>query len=156
MYRPQLAYPPPPPGYEDETFHYSFDSTNTPLLGVNILAGAYANNIILPLQPDAPFICRGIQIRTVTGGGSTLDCQLKTPHGDYLATVPVPISRWLDGGGRASVTGKMRVPLEMEIECQAGSIWTLYLFNPTLGTVAPPSVTLFGVKRRRCNDRRAA
>jgi hypothetical protein len=150
-YRPQYAYPLTPAGFEDETFDYSFDQTNTPVLALPLLAGAEANDIMLPMQADAPFIARGLLIvNTTTGGGSPLNIRLKTPHGDYLATSPVPSARWANGSVRAVSTGKAKTPFEPEIKCPAGSVWTLYLQNPTTGTVTPPSVTLYGIKRRVC------
>jgi hypothetical protein len=152
-YRPQYAYPPTPAGFEDETFDYSFDQTNTPVLALPILAGGQANDIMLPLQADAPFIARGILILNTAGGGSPLNMRLKTPHGDYIATSPVPSARWANGSIRATSTGKVKIPLEPEIECPAGSVWTFYLQNPTLGSLAPPTITLYGIKRRVCNPK---
>lgn len=152
-YRPQFACSPTPPGFRDETFHYEFDSTNTPLLGQALAAGEQANNILLPLENDAIFVCRGISIR-LGNAESNLYLELKTPHGDYIATVPVPISRSFTSSG-AAVIGHVIVPLESEIECPAGSMWTLYLTNPTSGSLNPPRVTFYGVKRWK-NERRAA
>jgi hypothetical protein len=149
-YRPQYAYPLTPAGFEDETFDYSFDQTNTPVLALSILAGGEANDIMLPMQADAKFIARGLLILNVAGMGSPINIRLKTPHGDYLATSPVPSLRWASGSIRLGPTGKVKIPLEPEIECPAGSVWTLYLQNPTLGTVTAPSVTLYGIKRRVC------
>ncbi len=148
MFRPQYSYPPAPRGKEDETFHYSFDGTNTPLLGLSLAAGQYFNDIPLTLEQDAPFLCRGIKIRLATDP-SNLWAKLKTPHGDYLQTVYVPLSLWASGSGIA-VAGQLIVPMENEIECPAGSNWTLYLYNPTGDSVTPPAVTLYGVKRREC------
>lgn len=155
-YRPQYVYPPTPVGFEDEEFHYSFDSTTTPLLATAITTLAQVNDIILPLQADAPFIARGLRI-TLGTADSTLDFKLKTPAGDYMETTFVPIARYAAGGGLA-IAGRLVVPFDTEIECPAGSNWTLYLYNPTGGNVNPPAVTLFGVKRRQCNAgiRRAA
>ena len=152
-YRPQYAYPAPPPGWEDETFSYSFDGTTTPLLNVAIAAGAYANNIMLPMEQDCGFLCRAIKIGLATAS-SSLYMELKTPHGDYLSKY-VPSSNWNSGTGLA-LAGLLPVPLEEQIECPAGSVWSLFLYNPTLGSVNPPAITLYGVKRRRCADRMAA
>ena len=99
-YRPQYAYPLTPQGYEDETFDYSFDQTNTPVLALSIVAGGQANDIMLPMQADAPFIARGILILNQGGGGSPLNVRLRTPHGDYIATAPVPSARWANGSIR--------------------------------------------------------
>jgi hypothetical protein len=148
-YRPQYAYPPSPRGTEGETFHYSFDGTNTPVLALTLAAGAQANDIMLPLDPDAPFICRGIRIALGTAG-SVLDVKLKTPAGDYIETAFVPEARWAFRGGLPQV-----VALEPEVWCAAGGVWTLYLYNPAGAPVAPPAITFFGIKERFC-QRRAA
>ncbi|MGA8872456.1 MAG: hypothetical protein WB460_15015, partial [Candidatus Acidiferrales bacterium] len=147
-YRPQYAYPPPAKGIEAEVYHYSFDGTNTPVLALTLAGGTQANDIMLPLEPDAPFCCRGIRIALGTAG-SPLKVKLKTPAGDYIQTADVPSSKWAFGGG-APVVGNLVVPLEPEIWCAAGSVWTLYLFNPTAGNVNPPAITLFGIKERDC------
>lgn len=152
-YCPQYAYPPSPRGTEGETFHYSFDGTNTPVLALTLAAGAQANDIMLPLDPDAPFVCRGIRIALGTAE-SVCDVKLKTPSGDYLETAFVPSSRWAFGGG-APVLGNLVVALEAEVWCAAGGVWTLYLYNPAGAPVAPPAITFFGIKERFC-QRRAA
>jgi len=160
-YRPQFAFPPPPYGYDDEQFSYSFDGSTVPLLNAAIAAGQPANNIILLLEADAPFIARGLKIQLGTAA-STLWFQLKTPRGDYMQVVPVPIALYAGLGGGAPIAGELIVPFDAEIECPSGSNWTLYLYNPTAGNVNPPAVTLFGVKRRQCGagfqatDRRRA
>jgi len=148
MYRPQYIYPAPPPGFEDEQFSYIFDSTNTPTLVSAIATTQQIHSIPLPLESDSPFICRGIHIRLGTGH-SNLYFELKTPHGDYMQTTFVPIARYAGGSG-AAIVGFTPAPVECEVECPAGSNWTLYLYNPTTGNVTPPSITLLGVKRRLC------
>lgn len=162
-YRPQYAYPPAPLGWEDEQFHYSFDSTNTPLLSTAnaLAAGAFSNNIILPMDSEQTngkgvvFFARAIKIRLGTLH-SSLNFQLRTPHGDYMQAVPVPIALYASRIDGKSIAGQYFIPFEAEIESPAGSNWTLYLYNPTSGSVNPPSVTLVGVKRRMCGVRRAA
>jgi hypothetical protein len=156
-YRPQFAYPPPPRGFEDEQFHYSYDGATVPLLSSAnaLVAGAFANNIILPTEADAPFLARAIKIQLGTAD-STLNFQLKTPRGDYMQTTPVPIARYAGQGDGAAICGKLVIPMESEIECPPSSVWTLYLYNPTSGTVNPPAVTISGVKRRKCGGRRVA
>lgn len=153
-YRPQYAYPMPPPGYEDEQFSYTFDKTTTAALNASLAAGAQSNDIMLPTEQDAPFLCRGIRINLGTAV-STLSMQLRTPHGDYLALPYVPSSLWLAGTGIVAA-GFLVTPLEPEIECPRGSVWTAYLYNPTSGSVAAPAITLIGVKRRQCGDKRRA
>lgn len=152
-YRPQYAYPAPPPGWQDETFDYSFDGTTTPLLGVSVAAGALVNDIMLPTEQDAGFLCRAIKIGLGTAP-SNLYVILRTPHGDYLDNF-VPASNWLSPTGIA-IAGSLPVPLEEQIECPPGSVWTLFLYNPTSGSVTPPAITLYGVKRRKCQPKRRA
>lgn len=160
-YRPQFAHPPAPMGFEDEQFHYAFDGTNCPLLASTspVPAGGFSNNIILLMEADAIFICRTLAIRN-SGGSSTLWFQLKTPRGDYMQATPVPPTLYAysnAGGPPGLAAGHNRTPLEAEVECPPGSNWTLYLYNPTAAPVAPPMVTLYGVKRRKCSSvRRAA
>lgn len=158
-FRPQFAYPPPPLGMEDEQFHYSFDGTSTPLLSsANAIApGGFSNNIILPMEADALFLCRAIKIRNSTSH-SVLSFQLKTPRGDYMQSVPVPIADYASRADGAASAGHLFIPLEAEIEAPSGSNWTLYLanVNTTGGSINPPAVTFFGVKRRKCGTMRRA
>ena len=152
-YRPQFAFPSTPLGFRDDQFTYNWDGTTVPTLAGNLAAGATTNNILLPTQADAPFIARGLKIRT-GASDSTLWFQLKTPRGDYMQTVPVPIALYASKIDGAAIAGRYLVPFDSEIEAPASSIWTLYLYNPTGGSVALPSVSLVGVKR--CSLRRAA
>ena len=149
-YRPQFVYPPTPAGFEDEQFHYSYDGTNCPLLNSAnpIPAGGLSSNIILLTQADAPFFARGLNIQLGTSD-TNLWFQLKTPRGDYMQKVPVPIVLYAGMVGGLPVAGQVFVAFESEIECPPGSSWTLYLYNPTSGNVNPPEITLFGVKRRK-------
>lgn len=62
MYRPQFAYPPPPNDFEDVDFVYSFDETNVPALDVRFSPGQTTQRIPLPLQSDAAFLLRGLQM----------------------------------------------------------------------------------------------
>ena len=156
-YRPQFAFPAPPLGYADEQFHYSFDGTNVPLLNATnaIAPGAFSNDIILPMEADALFLARAIKIRLGTAH-SVLWFQLRTPRGDYMQTVPVPIALYAGRIDGAPIAGQHFIPFADQIECPSGSNWTLYLYNPTSVTVNPPAVTLYGDKRRFCVSRRAA
>ena len=163
-YRPQFAHPPAPLGFEDEQFHYAFDGTNCPLLAATatIPAGGFSNNIVLLMEADAPFICRGIKIGLGLANSNMVDFQLKTPRGDYMQAVPVPVRLYTGRGSSINNAniGKgldLFIPMENEVEAPAGSNWTLYLYNPTAAPAVPPIVTLFGVKRRKCSSvRRAA
>ena len=155
-YRPQYVYPPCPAGYRDEQFHYSFDSTLVPALGNAIAAGQYSGDIILPLEADADFIACAFKIQAADTSRSTLSFQLKTPHGDYIETAYVPVARYAGEGDGALIAGRLLIPIEEAVWCPAGSNWTIYFYNPTSGSVTPPRITLFGVKRRKCGNRKAA
>jgi hypothetical protein len=150
MYRPQYAFG-TPRGFRDETFHYSFDKTNVAALGVQIPAGQLRNDIVLQLQNDQEFVCRGISVlgADVERGGtapSNLYLWLKDPFGNYLSQTYVPLSRYLTGSGR-TVTGRFPVILEPEIICPAGGMWVAYFYNPTSGSLYPPAFTFYGDKR---------
>lgn len=144
LYRPQMAFQ-TPPGFRDEQFHYSFDSTIVPVLATAILAGQVVNDIYFQLQNDAEFICRGIKVQLATAA-SNLQLWLKDPFGNYLSQTYIPLATYATGAG-TQVIGRMIVPFEPEIACPAGSIFTAFLLNPTLGSVTPPAFTFFGVKR---------
>jgi hypothetical protein len=154
-YRPQFAFPAPPPGYRDEQFHYSYDGTNCALLANPIAAGALTGSIILLTEADAPFIARALKIQLGTAI-SPLWFQLVTPRGDYMQSVPVPLALYAGNIDGLPIAGQYFVPFDSEIECPAGSNFTLFLYNPTGGSVDAPEVTLYGVKRRKPMARRAA
>jgi hypothetical protein len=145
IYRPQFGFPPTPPGFSDETFHYSFDSTTVSILGLAVTAGAVVNEIALQLQNDAEFICRGLKVQLGTAA-SNLYMQLKDPFGNCLSACPVALSDYLTGAGIA-VVGRMIVPFESEIVCPISGRFMVNFYNPTTGPIFPPALTFFGVKR---------
>lgn len=140
-YRPQYVFS-TPPGFRDEQFHYFFDSSNVPVLGLAIPAGGRLDNVVLQLQNDAEFI-----LRAVKASVSNLNMRLRDPFGNDLETSEAPISNTFTGGGGA-VLGRMVVPYEPEIRCPASGFLTLFLRNLTTGNVTPGSFTLYGVNRR--------
>lgn len=153
IYRPQFAFS-TPPGFRDEAFHYSFDSTNVPALGATIPSGGLVANLTFQMQNDAEFILRSIK---VTGSGSErggltqtavsdLALQIKDPFGQYLSASFLPISCYLTGGGEA-IVGRMFIPFESEIRCPRSGFFEVFLYNPTAGGLLPPSFTFYGVKR---------
>jgi len=111
-YRPQFAYPPPPPGWQDEEFEYYFDSVNTPAL-----AQAPVEGVILELQADAEYRIRAFQMSGNTGN---LLVRFWTPRGDVLSIVPVENDLAYSGTLQLPV-GRLPVPLPDEIVCPAGS-----------------------------------
>lgn len=116
-YRPQYAYPEPPPGWAEEDFVYYFDSTNTPAL-----AGLTANNpvlkIPLQMQADAEFRLRGIQI---SGNVGNLYIRLYDAYGGELAQALAEADRMYAGTENGpNPIGRLPVPFEPEIPCPAG------------------------------------
>ena len=116
-YRPQYAYPEPPEGWAEEDFVYYFDSTNTPALA-QISVNEPLSKIPLPLQADAPFKLRGIQI---SGNVGNLLMRLWDAHGNALAQPLVEADRAYGGSEQGpQPIGRLPVVFEPEIPCPAG------------------------------------
>lgn len=143
LYRAQYAYP--PSGFKEETFEYSFDATNVPILGAAIGSLALVNDIVFQMEQDYEFACRGIKVQLSTAT-SQLYLWLKDPFGNYLSQVPVPLSLYATPSG-APIIGSLVVPIEPEIICPAGGTFTAYLYNPTGAPIQPPAFSFQGVKR---------
>jgi hypothetical protein len=112
-YRPQSAYAPPPPGWVDEEFTYTFSPDNTPALGQ-----VPVNQVPLQLQPDAEYHIRGIE---VSGNAGNIVIRL-WKGGTQLSQTLVPVDRAYSGtvNGNPPV-GRLPVPFEPEVLCEAGS-----------------------------------
>lgn len=114
-YRPQFAYPPPPPGWRDEEFTYYFDSVDYPALGQ-----LPANQVVLPLQADAEYRIRGMQI---SGNQGNIVARFWDSLGDPIALVPVEVDLAYGSSVQGlPPVGKLPVPLNDEIVCPAGSV----------------------------------
>jgi hypothetical protein len=112
-YRPQYAYPAPPPGWHDEEFEYYFDSTNTPALQT-----IPSNLIPLNLQKDAEYRFRAIQF---SGNSANLAVRFWTPDNLQLSQTPIESDLAYAGTlGAPNPVGRLPVPLD-EIVCPAGS-----------------------------------
>lgn len=113
-YRPQYAYPPPPPGWQDEEFEYYFDITNTPALGV-----IPSYRVPLQLQQDAEYRIRAFEISGNTG---KLLLRFWTPDGLQLSQVQIEndLAYAATVNGTAPI-GRLPVPLADEIICPKGS-----------------------------------
>jgi hypothetical protein len=113
-YRPQFAYPSPPPGWQDEEFEYYFDSTNTPALAMPPV-----NQVPLILQADAEYRIRAFQMSGNTG---PLGVRFWSARGDPLSLIQVEsdlaYASTVQGG---PPVGRLPVPLNDEIICPAGS-----------------------------------
>jgi hypothetical protein len=116
-YRPQSAYPPPPPGWVDEEFEYYFDSISNPAL-----AQFPANQIPLSLQPDCEFHLRGIMISGNAGNIALRLWEQSAGGHAQISQVLVPADRAYSSSTQGNPPiGKMVVPFEPEILCEAGS-----------------------------------
>ena len=111
-FRPQSAYPPPPPGWVDEEFEYYFDSNNTPAL-----AQIPCNQVPLQLQTDAEFHLRGVEI-----SGNQANIVMRLWKGaTQLSQALVPWLNAYTGPVGPSPVGSLPVPLEPEVLCEPGS-----------------------------------
>jgi hypothetical protein len=127
MYRPQAAYPPAPPGWQDEDFEYYFDVSSLPAFQIALTPGQEITGLVLKLQPDAEFRLRALQVWNPNGA---LGVRFQTPDGQYFDADYVPASVFwglpLATGG---IPGGVPVAIEPEIVCPAGSALLLDLKN---------------------------
>lgn len=119
-YRPQYAYPPPPPGWVDEEFEYYFDAVNTPALGM-----VPSNQVVLLLQADAEYRIRAFEMSGDTG---QLAVRFWTARGDVLSLVQIENDLAYSGTVNAPV-GRLPVPLNDEVICPAGSALMVDIAN---------------------------
>jgi len=119
-YRPQAAYPPAPPGWQDEEFEYYFDLSNLPAFQSTLAPQQEIPDMVLKLQPDAEFRWRGVQ---ASNPGSSLGLRFRTPDGVYLQDDYAPCENFSGfPGGAAGIPGGGPVALESEIVCPAGAV----------------------------------
>jgi len=144
-FRPQFAFR-TPPGFRDETFHYTFDATTNAALGVALAAGQTSRDNYLQGQNDAEFIVRAWRILMAAPGTSTLQIQIRDAFGNFLSFVSIPLNCYLTPAG-APVVGFLPVPMEPELVIPASGFLILDFVNLTTGAVTPPKITLSGVKR---------
>ena len=127
MYRPQAAYFPAPPGWQDEEFEYYFDLSSIPAFAEVLAAGQEVTSIVLQLQPDAEFRWRAIQ---VSNPGSLLGLRFRSPDGTYLSEDYEPMENFSGfPGAAAGIPGGGPVALEPEIVCPAFSVVLLDVKN---------------------------
>ena len=111
-FRPQFAYPPPPPGFEYEEFEYYFDQVNTPAL-----VAVPIRNVPLQLEPDAEYRLRALQI---SGNTANLVLRLWSPQGDQLSETLFEVDRGYSSVVGNPPVGRLPVPLADEIVCPPG------------------------------------
>ena len=122
-YRPQCAYPPAPPGWQDEEFEYSFDFSNMPAFQTVLAPGEEILNMVMALERDAEFRWRAVQ---VSNPGSFLGLRFRTPDGVYMADDYAPMENFSGFPGAAGgLPGGDPVALEPEIVCAPGCVLLL-------------------------------
>jgi hypothetical protein len=114
-YRPQFVFPPPPPGWIDEEFVYVFDAQNTPALAQGLLPGDLFQNIQLPLETDAEYRVRSIELITSPASG-TYGIRFRDAFGTLMSANGAFVLS--DVYARA---GAAQVPLEPQEVSPAGS-----------------------------------
>jgi len=125
MYRPQFIFP-KPKGKEDQTFTYTWDSTNTPTLGqvFSLAVGQQLRGVVLETQSDAPFYCRAFKFSGVFPAGYQLAIRIKDPWGNYLedSFVQMPLET---SPSEFNPVGSFWINFEPEIFSPAGAVWQL-------------------------------
>jgi hypothetical protein len=120
-YRPQLAFEPPPPGWQDVDFEYVFDALNTPAMNVPLFPGDTLLNVSLPLETDGEYRVRSIEVIDPSLG--SLGVRFRDSDGVLLS----PGSGFVRSG--AYTRSGAAVPLEPELVCPSGSHLTVDLAN---------------------------
>lgn len=148
MYRPQFPYP-TPRGYVDRDITQYFDYLTVPLLNNSALATqGMIHRIALTLQPDYPFLWRGIKIIGVNGADPVVTVQFYDPSKNELSRDFVPIDLYTHPSG-SNIWGFQPVPLEPCIPCPKGSTVWMSVYNQTGSNqdLTKIRVGLFGLKR---------
>lgn len=126
-YRPQFAYEQAPEGWQDEEFEYWFDFSHLPVFQIGLLPGQEILDIVLPLERDAEFRWRAIQ---VSNPGSVLGLRFHAPDGSELAD-GFALMEDFSGfpGAVGGVPGGTPVPIEPEVVCPIGAVLLLDVRN---------------------------
>lgn len=152
MYRPQFVYLDSPPNTKDVRTSYSFDQSNVAAFQGTIAAGnAFSTPIALPLDQDADFFLRAVQIQAtqlLVGLADLNNHPLIDPAQSGFPGMLIP-DFW------SSTDGAGIVAMESDnwgLFCPAGSSLLAYVQNSTAGPLSGPVITLHGIKRY-CGDR---
>ena len=146
MYRPQFAYPDPPPPCQDQRCMYSFSFVNTPGLNRTLDVGQQTGKIPLRLDKDADFYLRGI---TQQGDGSI---RLEDCDGNALSDSEnlIESTNFELPDQYSNTAGAGIVTLDSGVDgvfMPAGGNFVVYIYNPTLSQITLPTINLHGVKR---------
>ncbi len=120
-YRPQFAFEPAPPGWEDVDFEYVFDGLNTPAMNVLLFPGQTLLNVSLPLETDGEYRVRSIEVLDPSLGG--LGVRFRDSDGVFLSSSTdfVPSGVFTRSGPA--------VAFEPELVCPPGSHLSVDLTN---------------------------
>lgn len=156
-YRPQFAFAPLPQSSVDskgkrifhayQRSHYSFDGTNTRFFSGTIAAGLLIRMIPLEFDKDSSFFMRGIQI-----GKTSLQIGLEDAYGNVFIDpiqpgLPILLpSLWAhtNGAGIVTLEGGNWGSTD---PFPPGAKLYAYVFNPTVGALAGPVITIHGIKQ---------
>jgi len=146
-YRPQYAYPSPPPSIVEEDFLALFDSTIIPILGVSLGANQVVNDIPLQFQRDAAYSIRGVKLNVTASQdiGVAFKNAFNNPISEsdqYIAATSYEANPF------AALPGSTVVVFEPELPMPAGATMFLSFKNLTGSTsTLSISVVFFGIKR---------
>lgn len=122
-YSPQFVYPILP---GDEDFDHYFDPNNVPALEVVVNAPAVIS-VSLNLDPDAPFMWRGIKI-PMANGLFPLEVRFRDPNTNrQLSDDFIPAWLFAVPPSSSALNGGQSCVLENEIECAPAGVVTVDL-----------------------------
>jgi hypothetical protein len=162
-YRPQWAYPLPPPPCEAQPCQFSYDATNTPAFtNTSFASGAQTGRIPLKLDLDADFYLRAIRtqgavwIRLLDPESNLLDdADNAKDIGNFEAPNQFSNPAGFDGTGWPGIvvleSGQWKLSESGGtggVYAPAGSNFLLYLYNGTNAAInlTTCAVNLYGVK----------
>jgi hypothetical protein len=148
MYRPQFAYPLPPPPCEDQACMYSFDATNTPVLSGSLPAGFQTGRIPLRLDKNADFFALAVStqgtalFRLEDGKSNPLS---DSENASNVTNFENP-AQYSESGGAGFVALESA---PCGVWGAAGGNFLLYLYNPTAVSINLATVVINLIGRKR-------
>jgi hypothetical protein len=146
-YRPQYAYPAPPPGIVEEDFLAYFDPTIIAVLGQSLGASQTVFDIPLQFQRDAAYSIRGLKLEVLST--NPIGLYFKDAFAKPISESDIYIStNAYESNPSAAYPGSLVVPFEPELQNPAGA--TLFLsFQNLLATTTTLNIAVvfFGIKR---------
>jgi hypothetical protein len=152
-YRPQYAYPAPPPSLVEEDFLALFDSTTVPILGQSLAASQAINDIPLQFQRDAAYSIRGLKLNVVAA--NLIGVAFKDAFNNPISESDIFISSSAYQSNPSGIfPGSTVVVFEPQLEQPAGATMFLSFQNLAASTsTLSLSVVFFGIKRYPAGER---